>query len=92
MQACKTQAVQVKEAAVTRYESFMARIASGECILTDGATVFVPTFDPVTEAVAVSGDVDRPGYYDWRPADTAVFGGRVRHTGGRKKSRPRATP
>ena len=38
MQACKTQAVQVKEAAVTRYESFMARIASGECILTDGAT------------------------------------------------------
>lgn len=38
LQACKTQAVQVKEAAVTRYESFMARIASGECILTDGAT------------------------------------------------------
>ena len=38
LQACETQAVQVKEAAVTRYESFMARIASGECILTDGAT------------------------------------------------------
>ena len=41
-------------------------------LLTDGAAVFVPTFDPVREAVTVNGDVDRPGYYDWRPDDTAA--------------------
>ncbi len=40
--------------------------------LTDGDAVFVPTFDPVREGVAVSGDVERPGYYDWRPDDTAA--------------------
>lgn len=40
--------------------------------LTDGATVFVPTFDPTREGVSVDGDVDRPGTYDWRPDDTAA--------------------
>lgn len=40
--------------------------------LTDGDAVFVPTFDPVREGVTVSGDVERPGYYDWRPDDTAA--------------------
>lgn len=40
--------------------------------LDGGDAVFVPTFDPVTESVTVSGDVDRPGYYDWRDDDTAA--------------------
>ncbi|WP_412060577.1 SLBB domain-containing protein [Rubrivirga sp. IMCC45206] len=40
--------------------------------LVDGAAVFVPTFDPVREGVAVAGDVERPGTYDWRPDDTAA--------------------
>lgn len=40
--------------------------------LTDGDAVFVPTFDPSREGVSVGGDVDRPGYYDWRPNDTAA--------------------
>ncbi|WP_412068475.1 SLBB domain-containing protein [Rubrivirga sp. IMCC43871] len=49
-------------------------------LLADGDAVFVPTFDPTRESVTVSGDVDRPGYYDWRPDDTmaavvAVAGG-----------------
>ena len=41
-------------------------------LLTDGAAVFVPTFDPTREGVSVDGDVDRPGTYDWRPDDTAA--------------------
>ena len=41
-------------------------------LLTDGASVYVPTFDPLREGVTVSGAVDRPGYYDWRPGDTAA--------------------
>ena len=40
--------------------------------LSDGDAVFVPTFDPVREGVAVSGDVERPGYYDWRADDSAA--------------------
>ena len=40
--------------------------------LADGDAVFVPTFDPVREGVTVSGDVERPGYYDWRSDDTAA--------------------
>ena len=40
--------------------------------LRDGDAVFVPTFDPVRESVTISGDVERPGYYDWRPDDTAA--------------------
>ncbi|PAP76545.1 polysaccharide biosynthesis/export family protein [Rubrivirga marina] len=41
-------------------------------MLADGDAVFVPTFDPVREGISVSGDVERPGYYDWRPDDTAA--------------------
>ena len=40
--------------------------------LEDGDAVFVPTFDPIRESVTISGDVERPGYYDWRPDDTAA--------------------
>ena len=41
-------------------------------LLRDGDAVHVPTFDPAREGVPVSGAVDRPGIYDWRPGDTAA--------------------
>ena len=41
-------------------------------LLRDGDAVHLPTFDPSREGVSVSGAVDRPGIYDWRPDDTAA--------------------
>jgi protein involved in polysaccharide export with SLBB domain len=40
--------------------------------LDDGDAVFVPAFDPIREGVTIGGDVERPGFYDWRPDDTAA--------------------
>ena len=40
--------------------------------LDDGDAVHLSTFDPTREGVSVSGAVDRPGFYDWRPGDTAA--------------------
>ena len=40
--------------------------------LDDGDAVYLPTFDPTREGVSVGGAVDRPGFYDWRPGDTAA--------------------
>lgn len=64
-----------QDGAVTRVDLFRY-YATGDLAynprLIDGAAVFVPTFDPVREGVAVAGDVERPGTYDWRPDDTAA--------------------
>ena len=64
--------------------------------LRDGDAVFVPSFDPVRESVTISGDVERPGYYDWRPDDTAaalvsVAGGPGLDAGGATVRRTRTT-
>ena len=53
----------------------MRYVATGDLAanpyLQDGDALYVPSFDPLVEGVAVGGAVDRPGTYDVRPGDTA---------------------
>ena len=53
----------------------MRYVATGDLsanpYLQDGDALYVPSFDPLVEGVAVGGAVDRPGTYDVRPGDTA---------------------
>ena len=54
----------------------MRYVATGDLAanpyLQDGDALYVPSFDPLVEGVAVGGAVDRPGTYDIHPGDTAL--------------------